>query len=448
MTHLTLWLAQTQLFSGLGFLLLFLALELGLSWVLVVFRVKAHGRGQTQFTWVEAYRFWVRIFALVLAISFALTLAVLLQLGALWSGLWTKIGDVASPYVVVIVTSFFLTRTIFLGAMLFGTRRGRSRLHVLAVVGVALGSTITVVFMVGLLAWMHTPTGMVWFNGRALVTSIADVMQAPATLSYVLLYFATALTITGFVMLAVVAIQVMRNPIARARIVVLQVALVTAALGVALHLPGVFGLVEMASDHQPARAAATAGYWQSGTPPNLAISGWPNERLQRNEGEISWRGRAKHLLAQDNAGHWIGLDQFSGMTPPLALTFWSFRLLLLLLGMLCIPLLVLVVKARRSSFDMARWSAGWCRFSRVWQWPALASFVMAFAYIQGGALPFAVQQIVTLSEVMSPVSVPVLGLTTVFYLLTYLAIMIGFALLLRHYARFGVVPIRRRRRAL
>jgi len=26
--------------------------------------------------------------------------------------------------------------------------------------------------------------------------------------------------------------------------------------------------------------------------------------------------------------------------------------------------------------------------------------------------------------------------------------MIGFALLLRHYARFGVVPIRRRRRAL
>src|SRR5699024_9057177 len=172
------------------------------------------------------------------------------------------------------------------------------------------------------------------------------------------------------------------NPIARSRVVGLRVALAVAAIGAVLHVPGMFGLVEMAAEHQPARAAATVGYWQSGTPPDLAISGWPNERLQRNEGELRWRGQAKYFLAQDKAGHWVGLDQFSGMAPPVALTFWSFRFLLILLALLCVPLLVLGVKASRNGFDMARWSAGWCYFSRLWVWPAIGLYVMAFAYIQ------------------------------------------------------------------
>src|SRR5690625_2295912 len=95
MTHLTLWLAQTQFFSSMGFMLLFLALELGLAWTLLYFRIRAMGAQGGP--WMAAYRFWARVFALAFALGFAASFPVLIQLGSLWPGLLARIGDVAGP---------------------------------------------------------------------------------------------------------------------------------------------------------------------------------------------------------------------------------------------------------------------------------------------------------------------------------------------------------------
>src|SRR3546814_9631059 len=91
MTHTTLWLSQIQFFSSLGFMLLFLALELGLAWVLLYFKLRS--RGPNHAAWTAAYRFWVRVFALAFILSFAACLPVLIQFGSLWPELIEKIGD-------------------------------------------------------------------------------------------------------------------------------------------------------------------------------------------------------------------------------------------------------------------------------------------------------------------------------------------------------------------
>ena len=75
MTHSALSLSHAQFFLSLGFMLLFLALELGLAWVLLYFKLRTFGSNAT--AWMGAYRFWVRLFALAFILSFAASMPVL-----------------------------------------------------------------------------------------------------------------------------------------------------------------------------------------------------------------------------------------------------------------------------------------------------------------------------------------------------------------------------------
>ncbi|MEC4601378.1 cytochrome ubiquinol oxidase subunit I, partial [Burkholderia vietnamiensis] len=76
-------------------MLLFLALELGLAWVLLYFKIRTFGN--TAAAWMGAYRFWVRLFALAFILSFAASMPVLLQFGSVWPGLMEQVGDVIGP---------------------------------------------------------------------------------------------------------------------------------------------------------------------------------------------------------------------------------------------------------------------------------------------------------------------------------------------------------------
>src|SRR5690606_9242773 len=141
MTHSTLWLSQIQFFSSLGFMLLFLALELGLAWILLYFKLRSLGSDHA--AWVAAYRFWVRVFALAFILSFAASLPVLIQFGSLWPSLMDKMGNVAGPLLAAGILSAFVFKSCFLGAMLFGQRHMSDKVHALIVFMVALGVTVS-----------------------------------------------------------------------------------------------------------------------------------------------------------------------------------------------------------------------------------------------------------------------------------------------------------------
>ena len=86
MTNLPTWLAQLQFFTGLGFLLVFLLIELALAWVLLAFKLAAHRSARPE--WVAAYRFWVRVFAL--ARSFSMMVRRKCLVGVVWTSVMEK----------------------------------------------------------------------------------------------------------------------------------------------------------------------------------------------------------------------------------------------------------------------------------------------------------------------------------------------------------------------
>src|SRR5690554_5119322 len=108
MTHLALWFSQAQFFMSLSFMLLFLLLEIGLAWALVFLRLRALGGAQR---WVQAYRFWVRIFALAFIVAFASAVPVMIQFGSLWPALMERIGNVAGPLLAGAVLTIFLFKS-------------------------------------------------------------------------------------------------------------------------------------------------------------------------------------------------------------------------------------------------------------------------------------------------------------------------------------------------
>lgn len=444
MTHSTLWLAQIQFFSGFGFMLLFLVLEFGLAWVLLYFRIRAI-QSSSPAGWVAAYRFWVRVFALAFILSFAAGLPVLIQFGSLWPGLLGKIGDVAGPLVAATILSMFVFKSCFLGAMLFGLRRLSDTIHTIVVAMVAVGVTLSSFFLLALVSWTHTPAGATLVNGQYVVHDAMQVLFNPALPWYGALFVAVSLLAVAFLMMAVVAGQAARNPAGEAYRLVFRTALCVAAMGVVLHGFALGGTMQLAAQYQPAKAAAVAAYWHSGPVPEWLVSGWPDAAASSNRFAWVWQGWGASWLAPDIAGGWRGLDQFSGMAPPVALTFWSFRVAGAIGVLMALTAVVIVVRLRRRDYDPAGLSVRWRHFLKLMAALGGLMVLACVAYLQFGVFPYAVYETITLSEVMAPLPVFTLLGASVVYGACQVALLVGFLYLLRYISRYGVIPVARRR---
>lgn len=442
MTHLALWISQAQFFLSLSFMLLFLLLEIGLAWALVVFRLRSLGGSDR---WRQAYRFWVRVFALAFIVAFAAAVPVMIQFGSLWPLLMERVGNVAGPMLAGAVLSVFVFKSCFVGLMLFGQRHMKERTHAAVVVAVAFGVTIAAAWPVMMFSWMRTPAGAYFSNGQYIVTDWSAVFLNPSFPWYFGLLVLTALATAGLFMMGVSALQGLWRPSGDAEKSVFAFAVRKSVL--ALLALCVFALcaARALAVHEPARAAAALGYWESSTVPSLTILSVP---ALRGSGELwswRWQGRGASFLASDVRGVYRGLDQFSGMAPPRDATFWSLRVAML--GTLLMLALASYAwwRMRMAGGDasaLPRWLQKSLVAAAFGGW--LVAFC-GFAHIYLGAHPYAVAGTVTLSEVLTGTSVPALMAGGSALLLVYVLSMAGFLQLLWHNMRYGVVPVARHR---
>ncbi|MDS1140708.1 cytochrome ubiquinol oxidase subunit I [Pusillimonas sp. SM2304] len=443
MTHSTLWLSQIQFFSSLGFMLLFLVIELGLAWILLYFKLRSLGPDHA--AWIAAYRFWVRVFALAFILSFAASLPVLIQFGSLWPSLMDKIGNVAGPLLAAGILSAFVFKSCFLGAMLFGQRYLSDKIHALVVLMVAVGVTVSSFWLLVLLSWMHAPTGAQFVDGQYQVVDWLAVLFNPALPWYAGLFILAAALTTAFLMMGMIAAQSLRRPADDSGRLVFKSALWVAAVSIVLQGLMVAGMGNMTAQYQPAKAAATAAYWHSGEPADLVLFAWPDAQAEANRSAWLLPRAGAAWLGRDAAGDLRGLDQFSGMAPPVPMIFWSFRLAVLAgLAMLVIAWLT-AWRARRVQYDPGALSRGWRHVLAGMTFSGWVLLLAGLAYILLGAFPYAVTGTVTLSEVTGSTSFETLLGGYLAYLAFYLLFLLGFFQMLRHIARFGVVPIARRR---
>jgi cytochrome d ubiquinol oxidase subunit I len=79
--------------------------------------------------------------------------------------------------------------------------------------------------------------------------------------------------------------------------------------------------------HQPAKIAAVDAVWETDTAVPFTVFGWPDEESRTTRFALEIPYGASLLLEHDPQGRVLGLDEFDGAHPPVAIVFVAFRVM-------------------------------------------------------------------------------------------------------------------------
>ena len=431
-------LARIQFAANITFHILFPTISISLGWVLLFFKLRFVKTRQQY--WMDAYQFWVKIFALTFALGVVSGITMSFQFGTNWPGYMQKVGNIAGPLLAYeVLTAFFLEATM-LGVMLFARERVSETMHTVATLLVAGGTTLSAFWILALNSWMQTPAGFEMINGQAHVTSWFEVIFNPSfPYRFTHMMLASGLTV-AFLVAGLSSYRWLRNDRSAEVVASLKTGIYLAAMLIPLQILAgdAHGLNTL--EHQPAKLAAMEGIWktQKGVP--AILFALPDEKAKENRYEIGIPKLASLYLTHSLDGEVKGLDQFEGNHPPVAPVFWAFRI------MVGVGVLMLLV-SWASVWQLAPWKRDGKRdgtrairngLAKVWVAMTFAGWVALVAgwyTTEIGRQPWLVTGVLTAADAASSVPAPRIAVTLIMYLALYLALIVAYVSVVFYLAR-------------
>ncbi|HEY3048764.1 MAG TPA: cytochrome ubiquinol oxidase subunit I [Polaromonas sp.] len=427
-------LARLQFAANITFHILFPTISISLGWVLLFFKLRFVKTGQQH--WMDAYQFWVKIFALTFALGVVSGITMSFQFGTNWPGYMQKVGNIAGPLLAYeVLTAFFLEATM-LGVMLFGRARVSERMHTAATLLVAGGTTLSAFWILALNSWMQTPAGFEMINGQAHVTSWFEVIFNPSfPYRLVHMLLASGLTV-AFLVAGISAYRWLRNERGAEVMACLKTGVYLAAVLIPLQIIAgdMHGLNTL--EHQPAKLAAMEGIWETQKGAPAVLFALPDGQARENRYEIAIPKLASLYLTHELDGEIKGLNDFDGKHPPVAPVFWAFRI------MVGVGLMMLAV-SWACTFQLAPWKKDPARTLTPLHARLLVAMTFAgwLALIAGwyvteiGRQPWLVTGVLTAAEAASKVPAPRIAFTLALYLSLYAALIAAYVSVLLYLAR-------------
>jgi cytochrome d ubiquinol oxidase subunit I len=427
-------LARIQFAANMTFHILFPTISISLAWVLLFFKLRFVKTGALH--WMEAYQFWVKIFALTFALGVVSGITMSFQFGTNWPGFMETVGNVAGPLLAYeVMTAFFLEATM-LGVMLFGRARVSEKMHTVATLLVAGGTTLSAFWILALNSWMHTPAGFEMIDGKAHVTSWLEVIFNPSfPYRFTHMMLASGLTV-AFLVAGISAYRWLRQDRSAEVMSGLKTGIYLAAVLIPLQIIAgdLHGLNTL--HHQPAKLAAMEGIWETQRGASAVLFALPNARERKNDYEVAIPKLASLYLTHEADGIVRGVNSFNGIHPPVAPVFWSFRI------MVGTGLLMLMV-SWASVLQLAPWKKDPTRTLRTWHARLLVGTTFAgwVALIAGwytteiGRQPWLVSGLLTAADAASKVPAQSIALTLALYLTLYAVLIVAYVSVVFYLAR-------------
>ena len=430
-------LSRIQFAANISFHILFPTITIALGWVLLFFKLRYTATGDRK--WMDAYGFWVKVFALSFGMGVVSGITMSFQFGTNWPGFMETVGNVAGPLLAYEVLTAFFLEAAFLGIMLFGASRVPGWLHTLATVLVAVGTTLSAFWILVLNSWMHTPDGFELRDGVVHATDwMAIVFNPSMPYRLVHMLLASGLTV-AFLIAGLSAVRWLlgdRSAGARAALKT-GVTLAAVLIPVQIFAGDLHGLNTL--EHQPQKVAAMEGNWETQGQAPLLLFALPNEDTRTNDLEVGIPGLASLILTHDFDGEVPGLNEFvaedgTPLHPPVAAVFWSFRV------MVGTGMLMLAVS----------WGAAYLVWRRngpggINRWVLRGLVVMTFsgwvATLAGwytteiGRQPWLVDGVLLTADAVGPVATGMVASTLVLYLAVYAVLLAAYIGVLTHLAR-------------
>lgn len=423
MTELAL--ARAQMAMMFAFHIIFAVAGMGMP-LLMVIAEAAHRRTGKQ-VFLELARRWARGTAILFAVGAVSGTVLSFELGLLWPRFMEFSGGIIGLPFALEGFAFF-AEAIFLGIYLYGQDRVSPFLHMLAVIGVAVGGLMSGILVVSANGWMNSPAGFLMRDGMPIDIDPIAAMFNPAWATTAVHMSLAAFAASGFAVAGIHAYKLLRDRENLFHRHAMAIALwVGGSAAVLLPVSGDFSARFVAKD-QPVKFAAMEGQFRTERGAPLRIGGIPDSEARTTRFAIEIP-RALSLLAfHDMDAEVKGLEAFPRDDWPDPLPVHIAFQVMVACGtaMAAIALLaaLLAFRTRESLFR-----PGFLLPVILCSPLGIIAVEAGWTVTELGRQPWVIRGVMRTSEAVTPVTG--LALPFVFFSVLYLALGVSAALLLR-----------------
>ena len=430
-----LMLSRLQFAAATFFHFLFVPLTLGLSILIAIMETIYVRTGDEDYR--RMAKFWGKIFLVNFAVGVVTGITLEFQFGTNWSRYSRYVGDVFGSLLAIEATLAFFLESTFLAVWAFSWNRLSPRLHAVTIWLVAFASNLSAVWILIANSWMQHPLGYILRNGRAEMQDFLAVVTQRFAIQQFLHTVSGAYILAGFFVMGVSAYHLLRRQ---------NTIFFTKSFRLALVFALVFSMAEIVQGHihggevariQPTKLAAMEAAWDTRAEAPMYLFLIPDEAHEKNLVEFGAIPGALSMLAYHSPKAVVkGLKDFpKNDRPPVALTFYSFRLMVAL-GFLFVLLTVVGWFKRNHLEDSPRYLK-------------LMLYAIPLPYIaleagwmvaEVGRQPWIVYGLMRTSDAVSPIAASQVWVTLVAFILVYgLLGAVAFTLMAR-FAKQGPEP--------
>jgi len=265
--------ARSQMAMSLAFHILFAVVGMAMPLLMCIAEWRWLRTGEE--IYLTLARRWSVGTAILFAVGAVSGTVLSFELGLLWPGFMAFAGPIIGMPFSLEGFAFFL-EAIFLGIYLYGWKRVSPRLHLFSGVMVLISGTLSGAFVVCANAWMNTPTGYTLEAGRLVDVDPFVAMFNPAAFAQVLHMVLAAFLAVGFVVSAVHAYQLIREPHSLFHRRAFLIAFPVAAIMSILQPMSGDVAAKMVAERQPVKLVAMESHFHTEKGAALRIGGWPD----------------------------------------------------------------------------------------------------------------------------------------------------------------------------
>ncbi len=375
-------------------------------------------------------RFWSRLLFLNVAVGVVTGIPMEFQFGTNWSAFSHAGGDFFGHMLGFEAAMAFMLEASFIGIMMFGWNRVSPAMHLFATSMVAFGASLSAFWIMVANSWMQTPTGGFFDKGKFVVTSHVEAIFNPDMVWSVPHMWVAALEISVFVVGGVSAWYIYKNRHADFFAASFRWAVVAAILITPLQIWLGDGAGRGAYDYDPAKLAAFEAHWQTnpaGQGAPFIILAWPDPEMQRTRWSIEIPNVLSLLTTHTLTGQIKGLRDFPREDqPPIAISFYAFRIMVAI-GMALLILMLWTVWVWRNGGLDARHLSSQKWLLRSWMAALPLSFIaMETGWVtrEMGRQPWVIHGMLRTRDAASavPADTVAVSLLAFFLVYTFLAI--------------------------
>ncbi len=414
-------LARAQFAFTVSFHFIFPSVSIGLASYLAVLEGLWLKTGRS--VYLDLFRYWLRIFSVTFAMGVVSGLVMAYQFGTNWAVFSDKAGPVIGPLMAYEVLTAFFLEAGFLGVMLFGMTKVGKGLHYFATLMVATGTLISATWIIAVNSWMQTPAG--WAMNAAGQFVVKDSWLAvifTASFPYRLVHTVIAAYLTtALVVGAVGAWHLLRGRKTPEVRTMFSMAMWMAAIVAPIQIfaGDMHGLNTL--EHQPVKVMAMEGHFQShkdGAP--LILFGIPDQAAQKMDYAIEIPKMSSLILKHDPNAPLAGLDTVPRENqPPVAIVFWSFRIMVGLgFAMFGLGLFSLLARMRGKLHDW-KWLH---RYALVMGPMGFVAVIAGWTTTEVGRQPWVITGLLRTTDASSAIGVPGVAASLAAFVLVYFAV--------------------------